>query len=161
MNIKQLETNLKSVKKYSPEVYKETMKLSVPFFILHKKLYDKGNELLANDFSLSQSELDILAALYYMTDESFTMTPTQLYDVMLFSSGGMTKFLKKLESKDYINRLDNTDDKRSKLVEITLLGKQVTANALKDIVAFENEYFSKLDKKEQEVFSQLLHKMLN
>lgn len=160
MNIKQFETNLRNVKSFSPEVYKESMKLSIPFFILHKTLYEQGNKLLKEEFSLNQSELDVLSALYYMTDGTFTMSPTHLYDVMLFSSGGMTKVLKKLESKSYIKRINNPQDKRSKLVVLTPKGKEATQNALKGVVNLEDKYFSKLDEKEQKLFRELLLKVL-
>lgn len=161
MNIKQLETNLSNVKKYSPKIYKPSMKLTIPFFILHKKLYETGNDLLHKEFNLNQSELDILATLYYMTEGTFTMTPTQLYDEMMFSSGGMTKVLKKLELKEYIRRLDNKEDKRSKLVQLSEQGKSATKDALDRIVSFEDDTFSKLNDQEQDVLSQLLHKLLH
>lgn len=161
MNIKQFETNLENVKKLTPEVFKETMNISVPFFILHKKIYEKGENLISNEFNINQNELDVLCSLYYMGGDTFILSPTELYDVMLFSSGGMTKLLKKLESRDFIRRVENTTDKRSKLVQITELGIEVTTKALKDIVSFEDEYFSKLNKKEQDTIQKLIYKMLH
>jgi len=161
MNLKQFETNIENVKKISPDIYKESMLLSIPFYMLHKKLYDEGEDVILKESCINQSELDVLAALYYVSDGSFTLSPTQLYDVMLFSSGGMTKLLKKLESRDFICRVENKEDKRSKLVQITALGKQVTAKALKDIITFEDKYFSKLDVNEQELFKKYIYKMLN
>ena len=160
MNIKQFESNLENVQMLSPHIFKNSMKISIPFFILHKKIFDYGDKLLKENFSLNQSELDILAALYYMTDETFTMSPTKLYDVMLFSSGGMTKVLKKLESKNYIQRVNNIEDKRSKLVQLTTLGKEITVKALDEVVSFEDSYFSKLNEKEQEQLHSLLLKIL-
>lgn len=161
MNLKQFETNIENVKKISPDIYKESMLLSIPFYMLHKKLYDKGEDVILKESNINQSELDVLAALYYVSDGSFTLSPTQLYDVMLFSSGGMTKLLKKLEERNLVRRVDNNEDKRSKLVQITSIGKERTSKALKDIVAFEDKYFSKLDIKEQEMFKKLIYKMLN
>ena len=161
MNLKQLETNLINIKKYSPEIYKDTMNLSIPFFILHNKLYKTGNEVILKEFDLNQSELDILVTLYYISDGSFTMSPTKLYDVMLFSSGGITKILKKLELKKHIIRLNNENDKRGKLVQLTSLGKETISKALKDIVAFEDNSFKKLEKTEQEEFKRLLYKIIN
>lgn len=161
MNIKQFETNLVNVKRLTPTIYKKTMQLSIPFFILHKKIYEKGNNLISNEFNLNQSELDVLSALYYMGENDFMMSPTKLYDVMLFSSGGMTKLLKKLENRNFIKRIENTIDKRSNMVQITDLGIEIMTKALKGIVSFENEYFSKLNLKEQEIFRELLYKMLN
>jgi DNA-binding MarR family transcriptional regulator len=161
MNLKQLDRNIENIKKLTPDVYNKSMQISLPLFVLHKKLYDRGEALLAQEYDLNQSELDIMGALYYMTDGTFTMSPTQLYDVMLFSSGGMTKVLKKLESKGLIVRVDNEHDKRSKLVSLSDKGKGVTVKAIKEIVSFEDEYFSKLSKEEQLDLKRLLYKILD
>lgn len=136
------------------------MLVSIAFFSLNKKIYEKGENLISKEFNINQSELDALAALYYMGEDDFTLSPTKLYDVLLFSSGGMTKLLKKLESRNFIKRVNNTIDKRSKLVQITDLGIKVMTNALKGIVSLENEYFSKLNAKEQDTFKKLIYKML-
>ncbi|WP_228197951.1 MarR family winged helix-turn-helix transcriptional regulator [Poseidonibacter antarcticus] len=161
MNIKQFKTNLEHVKKLSPEVFKKSMYSSVPFFILHEEIYEKGEKLLSMKFNINQSELDVLASLYYMGGEDYMLSPTKLYEVMIFSSGGMTKLLKKLEALNFIRRIENTNDKRSKLVQITDLGKQITTNALKDLIALEDTYFSKLNIKEQDTFQKLICKILN
>jgi len=161
MNLKQFETNIENVKKTSPDIYKETMLLSIPFYMLHKKLYEEGEDVILKKSAINQSELDVLAALYYVSDGSFTLSPTQLYDVMLFSSGGMTKLLKKLETREFICRVNNSEDKRSKLVQITQLGKDITSKALREIVAYEDKYFSKLKLEEQELFKTLIYKMLD
>lgn len=161
MNIKQFESNLDHVRKLTPEIFKETMQLSVPFYILHKRIHDKGENLILKEFNINQSELDVLCALYYEGGDDFMMSPTKLYDFMLFSSGGMTKLLKKLENKYFIRRVENKIDKRSNLVQITDLGIEITIKALKDILSFEDEYFSKLDKKEQAIFKKLIYKMLD
>lgn len=161
MDIKQFETNLKNIKEQTPQVFKESMNVTIPFFILHRKLFEHGDRLLKENFSLNQSELDILSSLFYMTNNTHTMSPTELYEVMVFSSGGMTKVLKKLESKKYIKRVENSLDKRSKLVQLTNLGKEITVKAISEIISFEDNYFSKLKKEEQELFTKLILKVLN
>lgn len=162
MNIKQFNTNnIENVKKLNPEIYKDSMQISIPFFVLHKLLFEKGEEILSKEFLLSQSELDVLGALYYAGGETYSLAPTQLYDIMLFSSGGMTKVLKKLEEKQYIQRVENNEDKRSKLVQITKHGIEVTIKALDKVISYEDTYLSKLDKSEQESFKKLLYKILD
>lgn len=161
MNLKQFETNIENVKKQTPEIYKKSMLSSVPFFILHKKIYEEGETLILKECNINQSELDVLASLYYVSDGSYTLSPTQLYDIMLFSSGGMTKLLKKLETNEFIERVENKEDKRSKLVKITTKGISITIKALTGIISLEDEYFSKLDDQEQELFIKLIYKMLN
>lgn len=162
MNIKKLQiSSIENVKKKAPSIYKNTLELSIPFYMLHKILFENGNKMLSEKFSLSQTELDVLATLLFSDTNNDIMTPTELYDIMLFSSGGMTKVLKKLESKNYILRIDNGEDKRSKLVQITDLGKEIVTKALKEIVEFDDSYFSKLDKNEQQILKQLLYKILD
>jgi len=124
-------------------------------------LFEKGEEILTKEFSLSQSELDVLAALYYGGGEEFTLTPTNLYDIMLFSSGGLTKVLKKLEEKEYIKRIDSNEDKRVKNVQITKSGIEITTKALDKVLSYEHSFFSKLDTNEQDEFKRLINKILD
>ncbi len=161
MNIKLFEQNLKSVQDLTPEAYKDTMKVTVPFFLLHKEVFSQGEKLLKEEFFLNQSELDILTTLFYMTNKTYTMSPTNLYDYMLFTSGGMTKILKKLETKEYITRISNNEDKRGKLVKLTPLGIQTAKSAVKQLIELEDNYISKISKEEKELFTTLIFKMLN
>ena len=89
--------------------------VTLPLLMLSQRLLTRIGNLLDEKYSLSNSELDVLAALRSSGDEEFKLTPTKLYEGLLFSSGGMTKVLKKLEKKEYIRRVDNEEDKRSKL----------------------------------------------
>jgi DNA-binding MarR family transcriptional regulator len=160
MNIKNIENNLDNVKKICPEIYRDTMRVSVPFFVLHKHIYTQGDELMLNELDITQSELDVIATLYLMGGDDCMLSPTKLYELMIFSSGGMTKLLKKLESRELITRVDNSIDKRSKLVQITQHGKDIARLALDKVVALEDKYFSKLSQDEQDKFVELINKML-
>lgn len=160
MNTKQLNLKyIKKLKKFTPNIYNETMNISLPFYILSNLLYNKGEQILANSFDLTQTQLDVLISLYYASDD-LLLTPSQLYKILSFSSGGMTKVLKALEEKRYIIRIDNKDDKRSKLVKITKSGQNITEKAIESISNIEKEYFAKLDKKEQKQFEEILYKIL-
>jgi len=160
MDKKHIEKIQEQYKKQSPDMYNESVELTLPFFILHKKIYEGGNEILTNNYNLNQTELDVLANLYYLGGDDFSLTPTELYEQMLFSSGGMTKVLKKLEEKKLIRRVENPNDKRSKLVQITKEGKNITSNSLKEILSYEETMFSNLDKKERVILKDLLLKAL-
>lgn len=159
MNAKKLEYLIDRFKKLTPKLYKETLQIAIPFLHLHEKVYIAGEKLITKTSNLNQSELDILTLLYYTNDNN-SLTPTQLYDLMIYSSGGMTKLLKKLEEKNLIFRINDETDKRSKLVKITDLGKKIMLEALDQISSLEDAYFSKLDRNEQKVFIRLLLKIL-
>jgi DNA-binding MarR family transcriptional regulator len=161
MKLTQLENGIKKLKKDRPDIYKDTLNQSLPFFLLHKKLYENGNDLLINKYKLTQTHLDVLSTLYILGDEDYTLSPTILYEKLLFSSGGMTKILKKLEEIFLIKRIDNKEDKRSKLVQLTKKGKDKCLEVLDDVITLEDKYFNKLDENEKKTFSKLLSKMID
>ena len=88
------------------------------------------------------------------------MTPTSLYEATIFSSGGMTKILKKLEDKKLISRISSKEDKRSKLVKIEPKGERLVEDCFVDIIKSDHKIFSVLDKKEQESLKQIFKKLI-
>lgn len=52
----------------------------------------------------------------------YTLSPTQLYTGAQVTSGGMTKMLHALESAGFIERIENPEDGRSRLVRLTPKG---------------------------------------
>jgi DNA-binding MarR family transcriptional regulator len=88
------------------------------------------------------------------------MTPTALYEATLFSSGGMTKVLKKLEKRGFISRIPSSEDKRSMLVKLTSQGESTVEKSLHLLIQRDNEVFEVLDKQEREVLSKILKKLV-
>ena len=104
--------------------------------------------------------MDVLASLHSSQDEDHTLTPTQLYERLFFSSGGMTKVLNKLQIKEFIIRLENKEDKRSKLVQLTPTGIEILKIALADVTKLEETIFSNVNDNERKQLSNLLFKTL-
>ncbi len=71
-------------------------------------------------FNLKQGEFDVLAAL--KRADSKALTPSELYQSMLLSSGAMTSRLDRLENKGLISRSHCTQDRRSIKVSLTSEG---------------------------------------
>ncbi|WP_295004633.1 MarR family transcriptional regulator [Sulfurimonas sp.] len=132
----------------------------LPLIILSQKLLSDISKLLDEEFNLSNSELDVLASLHSSQDEDHTLTPTQLYERLFFSSGGMTKVLNKLQIKEFIIRLENKEDKRSKLVQLTPTGIEILKIALADVTKLEETIFSNVNDNERKQLSNLLFKTL-
>lgn len=160
MNINDLEQGIKTHKIKSPKTYKEIINITVPFYVLYNRLISKVNKVQEQKFFINNSELDVLGSLKMSGDENYILSPTRLYERLLFSSGGMTKVLKKLEEKKYIKRLDNKEDKRSKLVQMTPLGDEIMTKSLKEVIEVEEECFKNLNDEEREIFKNLLLKVL-
>ncbi|GAA0346303.1 MarR family transcriptional regulator [Bowmanella denitrificans] len=74
-------------------------------------------------FDLKYGEFDVLATLR-RTGAPHCLTPSQLHQSMLLSSGAMTNRLDKLEQKGLIARTHSQEDRRSVKVQLTDKGMQ-------------------------------------
>lgn len=156
MNANELKLHLDNCKEDSICTNSDIGYVTLPLLMLSQNLLLKMDRLLESKYQLSHSELDVLASLHSSSNPEQTLSPTKLYERLLFSSGGMTKVLKKLEEKEYIIRLDNKDDKRSKLVQLTSKGSEVLTTSLADVIKMEEEMFTHLNKEDRKSLSNLL-----
>lgn len=131
--------------------------ITLPLVIIYKKMFNLNEEVLRQKYNLLHSELDVLATLFF---DGEAMSPTELYESTIFSSGGMTKVLKKLENKEYISRIPSKNDKRSKLVKIEPKGKEIVQKCLVDVKQNDNKIFSILTKDEKKILKQLFKKVV-
>jgi DNA-binding MarR family transcriptional regulator len=151
-------------KKYIDNFYNTTLQneiyqsfaLALPITLIHKHMFNKTELFLKEKYNLLHSHIDVMAALYF---NGKVLTPTELYDAIIFSSGGMTKVLKKLESEKYIIRTLADNDKRKVLVSLTPLGIKITEEAIDDIRKSKDEFFQILDKKEKKQLGDILLKL--
>lgn len=127
----------------------DTADLLIPLHSSYKNMMEEVKKMLEEKHEMSKSELDLLVDLVTTDDDSGILTPTELYERLVFSSGGMTKLLKKLETKKYIIRIENPEDKRSKLVKITAAGNDIAIKAINDVMSLEAQYFSCLNNNEK------------
>ncbi len=160
MDLNEIDNSIIRHKNKSPNSYDDVLYVAIPLYIAHNKMTDSLYKMHEKKYAISNAELDVLSSLKLVGDEDYTLSPTKLYSTMVFSSGGMTKVLKRLENKEYIIRVDNINDKRSKLVQMTPKGDALLSHALKDVVDIEKDFFSPLDKKEQKILKELLYKVL-
>ena len=160
MNANELKLHLDNTKDEHVCSKSDIAYVTLPLIMLSQKLLTKINDLLDEKYNMSNSELDVLASLYSAHDEEYTLSPTKLYERLFLSSGGMTKVLKKLEQKKFINRLDNADDKRSKLVGLTSTGKDILEKSLTDVIELEEAMFAHVNTDERKNLSDLLFKVI-
>ena len=160
MKIKELDIDIQKHKEKSPNTYHDVINITVPFYMLYGKLMNAITNIQEENFNISNTELDVLGSLKMSGDETCTLSPTKLYERLLFSSGGMTKVLKKLEDKEFIKRVDNIDDKRGKLVQLTKKGNEILDKALKEVILEEDRIFSNLNEEDRLTFKNLLVKTL-
>ncbi|WP_323662358.1 MarR family winged helix-turn-helix transcriptional regulator [Aliarcobacter butzleri] len=82
------------------------------------------------------------------------------YDALIFSSGGMTKVLKKLQDRELIKRDSVKNDKRKNLVCLTPKGIELIEEIMDNKASMIEKTFSVLDKKEKENLKSILSKVL-
>jgi DNA-binding MarR family transcriptional regulator len=108
---------------------------------------------------LQPGEFDVLATLRRSGDP-YMLSPTQLYEAAMISSGGMTNRIDRLERSGLVERRPDPNDRRGKLIALTDTGKRVVEETLGRHVANEMRLLSALTKSEQETLNRLLKKLL-
>lgn len=114
---------------------------------------------LMAEFGLQGGEFDVLAALR-RSGAPYELTPTQLYEVAMMSSGGMTARLDRLERSGLIERRPNPADRRGTLVALTGEGRALIERALPAHAANETRVLSVLTGQEQDRLGALMKKLL-
>ncbi|AZG36763.1 MULTISPECIES: MarR family winged helix-turn-helix transcriptional regulator [Shewanella] len=88
------------------------------------------------------------------------LSATALSHSMLFSSGGLTKLLNRITNAGFIERVDNPQDKRGKLVQLTEKGKSLIGKVIVELHQQEQEKMAFLSKNEKTALNVLLNKIL-
>jgi len=111
-------------------------------------------------YQLQSSDFNLLCCLR-RNPPPHTLSPTELYQSMLFSSGGLTKVLTRLQQEGLIGRLENPEDKRSKLVVLTVEGKQLVEKIMPVLHQQEKQMMEALSSKDLEQLDGLMQRILN
>ncbi|MCE7882718.1 MAG: MarR family transcriptional regulator [Actinobacteria bacterium ATB1] len=110
-------------------------------------------------FDLNPSDYAVLAALR-RAGPPYRMAPNELYTLLERSSGGMTKMLKRLEGLGLVERVEDPDDKRSKLVRLTSAGIAAEEEAFEAFLASTHELLRSTSAKELEQIDEALRRLV-
>ncbi|GIU05609.1 MULTISPECIES: MarR family winged helix-turn-helix transcriptional regulator [unclassified Shewanella] len=87
------------------------------------------------------------------------LSPTELYQSLLFSSGGLTKVLVRLQESGLIERCDNYEDKRSKLVVLSAKGKDLVEEVMPELHRQEQKMLSALSSHELDQLDDMMRRV--
>jgi DNA-binding MarR family transcriptional regulator len=80
---------------------------------------------------LKPSECELLGILYLnLGDGTRAVTPSELSDQLKITPAGVTHLINPLEESDYIERLQNPNDRRFVLIGLTKKGKQLAESLI-------------------------------
>ena len=102
---------------------------------------------------------DVLAALR-RAGEPHQLSPGQLMQETMVTSGTMTNRLDRLEELQLITRQQDPEDGRGSLVTLTKSGMRAVDSALEDLLENERELLGTLSASDRETLAELLSKLV-
>jgi DNA-binding MarR family transcriptional regulator len=101
---------------------------------------------------------DVLASLRRVGDP-YQLSPSQLIQETMVTSGTMTNRLDRLEELGLITRTQDPDDGRGILVTLTKSGAKAVDSAMEDLLNREREFLKSLSKSELNDLAKLLREL--
>jgi DNA-binding MarR family transcriptional regulator len=111
-----------------------------------------------DDFGLGEGDFDVLATLR-RSGEPYELTPTDLMEQTMVTSGAVTKRLDRLERAGLVERRVSTDDRRSRIVALTSRGRELMDRAAEAHFANEARLLEPLTSRERATLAGLLAKL--
>jgi len=125
---------------------------------LAKHLERSVQETLS-DFDLNGGEFDVLATLR-RSGQPYQLSPTELFNTLMVSSGTMTHRIDRLEQSDLVKRTPDPNDRRGTLIVLTDKGFNLIEKAVEAHVDNGHRILRGLETSEREALMLLLRKLL-
>lgn len=120
-------------------------------------VWKKKLDPVFQDYGLSSIEFDILATLRRC---DAAVTPTELYQTLMLSSGAVSTRIEQLVKRNWVQRIASEHDRRSCKVVLTQEGVEFVDKVLNSHVANMDKMLNVLSKQEQDQLAHLLKKVL-
>ena len=150
---------LKKIEDNQPECFQNYSPAILRIHRIHDYLHQDLHQVIEK-YALQRADFSVLMTLR-REGEPYCLSPTELYCSMLFSSGGLTKVLNRVTDAGLIERIDNPEDKRSKLVKLTETGKLLIDKVRHELHICEQKKMTVLSEPEQQQLNTLLEKFLS
>lgn len=123
------------------------------------KHLERAIQVTFSEFGLTIAEFDVLAALR-RSGQPYQLSPTELFQTLMVSSGTMTHRIDRLEQAKLVKRIPDPNDRRGMLIQLTDEGFDVIEKAVEAHVTNEHRVLNALEKSEREALAGLLRKLL-
>jgi len=107
---------------------------------------------------LDRGEFDVISTLR-RSGPPYRLTPTELYTLLMISSGGLTHRLGRLERAGLVERLPSPSDGRSLIVALTEKGRKLAEAAFREDMASEAEVIAGMAPERRAALADLLREL--
>lgn len=125
---------------------------------LHELMISALNRTLAKH-RLKYPAFAVLATLR-VQGAPFRMTPKELLETLILTSGGLSNLLRRLENSGHVRRFADETDGRGVIVELTEFGRRVVEPAMHDHAETERRLVRPLSDLEQQGVARALSLMM-
>jgi len=119
----------------------------------------RRQEAVFERFGLNRGEVGLLSALR-ISGPSHQLSPTRLAKGLMLSSAGVTSRIDRLERRGFVRRLDDPNDRRGVIIELTPDGLAAVDAAVEANTASDRQLMERLDPAELATLESLLRKLL-
>ena len=123
------------------------------------RLIEKRREAVLADFDLNLWSFDMLATLRRQ-GAPYRLKPTELYGLLMLSSGAMTNRIDRLEKEGLVTRLRDPEDRRGIRVQLTSQGIERVDAVMPVLFEREKQLLAELSQSETAALIDLLRQFL-
>ncbi len=123
------------------------------------RLLEKHRESVLVDYGLNVWSFDMLATLRRQ-GAPYQLKPTDLYELLMLSSGAMTNRIDRLEQDGLVVRIRDPEDRRSVSVQLTPKGIELTDTVIPVLFEREKQFLEQFTKTETQTLTKLLRHFL-
>jgi DNA-binding MarR family transcriptional regulator len=120
-----------------------------------ERLVDDQMKAVCSRFNLERWGFDVLASLR-RAGKPYQLTPTQLFNSCMLTSGAMTNRIDRLEDVGFVERLHDPADRRGVLVSLTKSGLKLIDQAVTAHMEVEETMLGSFSPKDRERFAGML-----
>jgi DNA-binding MarR family transcriptional regulator len=140
--------------KEKPQLDTDAMQLIGRLMRLSKH-FESQIALCHKSYGLKPGEFDVLATLL-RSGGNYCLTPSQLINSMVLTSGAMTNRLDKLEIKGLIQRVHSKQDRRSVSVALSEIGILLISEVIEEHVKVQLQLVASMSESEKPVMNDML-----
>lgn len=141
-----------------PQFKKENIENILIYHYVEEMISNYGKYIITqlNDEDITRTELPFLLRIRF----GEKTTQKELVELFKVSEGYTAKILRKFEEKNYIQRYENPENHRIKIVKLTPKGIEITNKYIEYIKNWEKKVTSNMSPEEVQTLKKLLYKVI-